>query len=390
MKRILIVALGAQGKGISGSDRIFMEFAREWSKARRVEVRVSEEGREMCRRQKLAGSNLSYAITKTGVFLRFGFFVNYLALIASGVGLGLSAKLTRPKDTVLYSASEFWMDSLPCVLLKIRYPKVKWAAAWYQTAPSPFAGYSQRYHFKAFLYWFAQLPIKPLITNFADFVMVNNEGEKKYFPRQSKAGRVIVVIGAVPLDRINEWKRKSGKYKKEYDAVFQGRFHPQKGVVELIEIWKRVVERIPGAKLAMIGDGPLMGDVKLAIAKYKLRNNIKLFGYVFDGDRKYRIFAKSKLVLHPAFYDSGGMAAAEAMAFGCPAVGFDLPAYKSYYPEGMLKVKKGSLNDFSDVVVMLLEDRKKREKLGREAYKMIVDKWSWETRAESVLSAVDK
>ena len=59
----------------------------------------------------------------------------------------------------------------------------------------------------------------------------------------------------------------SGPKSKKYDAVFIGRFHPQKGVLELIDIWKRVVNKKPQAKLAMIGDGPLMKKVQLKIKK---------------------------------------------------------------------------------------------------------------------------
>ena len=43
------------------------------------------------------------------------------------------------------------------------------------------------------------------------------------------------------------------------------------------------------------------------------------------------------MVVHPAIFDSGGMAAAEAMAWGLPGVSFDLPALKTYYPQGMIK-----------------------------------------------------
>ena len=213
--------------------------------------------------------------------------------------------------------------------MKVRYPKIKWVATWYQTAPNPFVGYAEgdrakKYRLSALLYWLSQLPIKPLISVFADFVLVNNEEEKKQFPKLNSKKRIIVVYGAVDLERITNYKLEFKNLPKVYDAVFQGRFHPQKGAVELIEIWKKVVDKNKNAKLAMIGDGPLMDDIKLQITNYKLEKNIKLFGYVFDGIKKYKIFSQSKIVVHPAFYDSGGMASAEAMAFGLPCIGFNL------------------------------------------------------------------
>lgn len=50
-QKIYIFALAAQGEGISGSDRIFTEFARNWSKGNKVEIFVSGDGYKMCLRQ---------------------------------------------------------------------------------------------------------------------------------------------------------------------------------------------------------------------------------------------------------------------------------------------------------------------------------------------------
>jgi len=192
----------------------------------------------------------------------------------------------------------------------------------------------------------------------------------------------------VDLEKIENWKLKIGNLPKVYDAVFQGRLHPQKGVLELVEIWKKVVHNKENAKLAIIGDGPLMQNVKLQITNYKLEKNVKLFGYVFDGPEKYKIFSQSKVVVHPAFYDSGGMAAAEAMAFELPCVGFDLKSYISYYPKGMVKVRIGDLNAFSNSILELISNDKFRKKIGFEGLEMIRKNWSWDKRSKEVLNSI--
>lgn len=392
-KEIHIFAFAAQGVGISGSDRIFIEFARRWAKKNTVKIYVDQEGYEMCRRQSLVLS-IKYLIFSIKYWKRFGFFVNYVARIIVSVKFGLTFRIKNSPSTIIYSASEFWMDSLPCFILKLRFTKVRWAAAWYQTAPNPLKGFAEgerkgKYRMSAFLYWFAQLPIKPLIAHFSDFVLINNEDEKKQFPLLDKKKRAIVVIGAVDLEKIAEWKKENGKQVKKYDAVFQGRFHPQKGVIELIDIWKKVTDQKPDAKLVMIGDGPLMKDVRLKIKELGLEKNVEILGYVFDGDKKYRTFAQSEIVLHPAFYDSGGMAAAEAMAFDLPCVGFELKSYKSYYPQGMLKVKIGDIAAFAYTVIKLLDERTLRTKISKEAFMMIQKNWGWDKRAGDILSRLE-
>jgi glycosyltransferase involved in cell wall biosynthesis len=395
MKKITnlhVFALAAHGIGLSGGDRIFIELSRRWSEKVPMQIYVWEEGYRMCLRQGLKeNKNLKYKISNLEIFGRLGFVICYFARIIEGIKLGLITRLDNNSDTHIYSASEFWMDSLPCVILKIRFPKVRWIATWFQTAPNPIKGFAEgvrenRYSFSALLYWLMQFPIKPLISRFADKVIVNNEEEKKRFPKQAKSGDTVVLIGAVPLKEIKKWQFRNGKLPKKYDAVFQGRFHPQKGVVELIGIWKKVVEKKPDARLAMIGDGPLMQEVKSKVLDLGLQKNVELFGYVFDGPKKYQIFAQSKIVVHPSYYDSGGMATAEAMAFGVPAVGFDLRAYLSYYPKGMIKSKDE--REFASNIIALLNDKGKREALGEGAKDLIMNNYSWDKRSEEIYKKI--
>ncbi len=387
-------ALTAQGKGVSGGDRIFIEFARHWSKKNPIKIFVSYEGYFMCKRLFLSGKNIKYKILNVEKRWGSNFFLSYFARIIEGIKLGLNSKVINSESTIVYSTSHFWMDFIPGLLLKIRFKKIKWVVGWYQTAPNPLKGFAegereQKFRVLALVHWLIQLPLGPIIKRYSDFIFVNNQDEEKQF--KGAKGEIVVVLGAVDLEKIENWKRitrsavKIGKLPKVYDAVFQGRFHPQKGVVELIDIWQNVVEKKPEARLAMIGDGPLMQNVKLKIKNLKLQQNIQLFGYLFDGPEKYKIFSQSKIVVHPAFYDSGGMAAAEAMAFGLPAVGFNLKSFKSYYPKGMVKVEVGNLEGFAERIIEFLNEEKYRDKVGKEALKMIEMNWSWGKRANEVL-----
>lgn len=398
MKEFRIFAIAALGRGLSGGDRIFIEFAKRLSKKNKVIIYVWEEGYEMCKRQGLSVSqNLKFDLVQVNFWCKFGFLICYFARILAAITKAFFITLENNNTTVIYSASEFWMDSLPAFILKLRFPKTRWVAAWFQTAPNPLIGFSEGhrenvYRLSAFYHWFMQLPIKPFISNFADLILVNNELERKQFRKLEKLNKVMVVLGAVNTEQIKIWKSKHTRAdsQNKYLAVFQGRFHPQKGVVELIDIWKLVTNKLPNAKLAMIGDGPLMKEVRTRINKLGLIDNIYLPGYIFDGDQKYKIFSQSKIVVHPAFFDSGGMASAEAMAFGIPCIGFDLKSYTSYYPRGMVKVRIGDLESFAKEIVDLQKNKNKREAIGREAQRMIQEKWSWDQRVKSLRTFLKK
>lgn len=389
--KFLFFAYAALGRGLSGGDRIFIELSRRWSKKFPVTVYLWKEGYEICKTQGLTKTSVNFEISSMEPWWRMGFIINYFARIILGTYKGLTLRLSNDPSNIIYSASEFWMDSFPCFFLKLRFPKIKWVAAWYQTAPNPLTGFSagsreEKYLLSAFLYWFVQLPAKIIISKFADFVIVNNDDEKKQFPDLNKKNRVLVCLGAVDLNKIKRFK--SSNTKKIYDGVFQGRLHPQKGILELVDIWKKVILKIPGAKLAIIGDGPLMTELKSKIKGLKLEKNITVFGYLFDGPEKYKIFSQSRVVVHPAFYDSGGMAAAEAMAFGLPGVCFDLTSLKTYYPKGMLKAKIEDISDFSNKALTLLTDKDLYHKMSHESEAVITKFWSWDKRANEIIKKI--
>lgn len=388
-KEFLFIALSPVGQGLSGGDRIFIEFARNLEKGT-VSIVTWRDGRSMCEKNGLDTGHVNFIEISVPRILAGNFLACYLTRIFLGIYWALFTNSHKNKH-IIYCASEFLMDVIPSLILKIRKKKLRLICTWFQTAPNPFQGYTEgerrkKYRFNALLYWTSQKITKPFIENFANYVLVNNEDEKKRFPILNKKNRLFVVLGGVDVERINNWKKKNNSTRKVYDGVFQGRFHAQKGVEELVEIWKKVTSRLPDARLAMIGDGPLMSTVERRIKENNLAKNIDLLGYVFDGDKKYSIFQSSKLVLHPAFYDSGGMASAEAMMFGIPVIGFDLVSYKSYYPRGMVKVKIGNLDAFAHATVDLLENEKTRLKLGNEAEKLVTNNFSWDKKTKEIFS----
>lgn len=384
-----IISLSTYGHGLSGGDRIWIELSKRFGIKYPTKVYVWEEGLEIAKREKL--TQVKYVLWSAENTTYFGFFINYFARIFIGFFNSFILKLDNSPNTIVYSASEFWQDSLPAVILKLRYPRIKWIAAWYQTAPNPFRGFREDGRLRllpdirALAYWIVQQPIKPLIQKFANYVFITSEPDKLQFPKLNNLDRILVIKGGVDLDKVNLFQKKFSNLPKIYDAVFQGRFHPQKGVIELINIWKRVVDKKPDAQLAIIGDGPLMQSVKLIIKNNNLDKNITLFGYVFDGPKKYRIFSQSKIVAHPAIYDSGGMAAAEAMAFGLPGIAFDLEALKTYYPKGMIKVPIANLEVFSEKVEQLLKNKKFYQRIQKEATELVYDYWNWDSVVKRIL-----
>lgn len=382
-----VIANAALGSSLSGGDRIFIECARRWAEAgHKVHVYVWEEGYEMCKRNKL--DNVKYIIWSASRFKGFGFFISYLARTIKGCKQALKLSFRGGNNNIVYSASDFLPDLLPALILKLRFKnKIKWIAGFYLLLPNPL-GKNSFYvgirRLKAMLYYISQKFSYHLVKRHANMVFVTNDLDRcKFVNKRLKPEKVIAVQGGVDTKTpslVPEPKV------KRYDAIFVGRLCLEKGVRELIDIWKHVCDRKKNAKLALLGAGPLEAEIVNRIAKYKLENNVELFGFV-DGIEKFQIIKKSKVVVHPSIIDSGGMAACEAMVCGLPGVSFDLPALRSYYPKGMIKTPCYDLKGFAENVLKLLNERELYKKMTTDALDWARE-WDWDKRAQELLKVI--
>ena len=159
-----------------------------------------------------------------------------------------------------------------------------------------------------------------------------------------------------------------------YDVVYLGRLHHQKGVLELMDIWKYMGKY----SLVVIGNGSLMDEcLSRAIG------NITFVGDKYGKERD-DIIKSCKVAVHPSIYDSGGMALANCMSFGLPGVSFDLPALKNYYPAGVVKVPCFDKRQFAKEIIRLLEDPQFYELKKTEALDLVDNYWRWDKRAGEI------
>jgi glycosyltransferase involved in cell wall biosynthesis len=147
-----------------------------------------------------------------------------------------------------------------------------------------------------------------------------------------------------------------------YDGIFLGRLHPQKGLFDLVRIWKRVCEKRPGSRLGVIGGGSdwWFGKLKQEITAAGLTGQVDLLGFR-QGEDKVRLLKAAGVFLMPSHYESFGQVAVEAMASGLPVVAYDLPIYREIFPTGMIKTALEDEAAFAAEVLSLLDDPARRE-----------------------------
>jgi glycosyltransferase involved in cell wall biosynthesis len=376
---------------MGGDTKIFLEFAKRWAASGNiVNIITSESGYKTCQNYNL--DNANYFVISSSKDERLG---RPLCHIVQTVKASVKAlkSYTVSGKVVIYSASNFWPDVIPAVILKKRMANSKWVGTCYLPIPNPFKGFELAYEeklklipdFKALAGYFIEKPSSLLLKRYADFIFVTNELDKKYFTdARVPLTRLRAIYGGVDLEAIS----KVPNQKIVYDGCFVGRVHPQKGVLYLIGIWDYVCKQMPKAKLAIIGNGSkdYENKVKDEIKKRGLERNIDLLGFA-DGIKKYEILKSSRVFLHTSIYDNSGMAAAEGMACGLPAVRFDIPALKLAYPKGMLVGQLKDCKAFADNVLILLRDDDLYRKTRQDALNLTKD-WDWNKKAQDILNFI--
>ncbi|MEI7899617.1 MAG: glycosyltransferase family 4 protein [bacterium] len=381
------------GFGLSGGDRIFIELMKGWRCHAQIVLMGCEEALVIAKRcgaddgirfllTRAADGSVSYGLT--------ALLTHTCRRLAAGIRALRACSAELADVDVAYSVSDFYPDFWPAFLMKRRNPRIVWIAGYYLFAPPPWAKdspYKGVQRLRGLIYWLLQRPSYFLVNRYADHVFVTSEPDvKRFLTPQRGRERITVVQGGVDITESERYLASPSVIpagERKYDACFVGRFHYQKGVLLLLDIWKRVCAQRPQAKLAVIGDGHLAVEVREKVARLGLASNIDLLGFR-DGAAKFEIFKQAKLMVHPATYDSGGMAAAEGMAWGLPGVSFDLEALKTYYPRGMVKVPCFEEQAFAAAILRLLGDEAFYREQAAEAHALIVEVWDWRKRAENI------
>ena len=368
---------------LSGGDRIMVECIRRWSRDHRITVYGNEGARQLCDWFKLDG--IEHVTWRADRWQRFGRPIWWLAQTIIGCRGAEVIQFSPSERHVIFATSEFQPNALPAFRLKRRYPQTPLvmesfllAPKWFSGRPGPGLMYTA--------YRPVQKQMLRKVLREAEMILVTGEEDREFMLQEGRSpDSVYAVRGGVDLSvpqSVPEPKE------KKFDAVFIGRLHPQKGPLELLEVWNQLVQRKPDAHLAIIGSGPMDAQCRAKAEQLGLAKNVEFFGFR-DGVEKYKIIKSARIVVHPAVFDSGGMAAAEALCCGLPGVSFDLSALQSYYPCGWLKARPGDLAGFADCLHRLLTDETLYAATSKDAYAAGLE-WDWNVRAKAIWEAIER
>jgi glycosyltransferase involved in cell wall biosynthesis len=102
--------------------------------------------------------------------------------------------------------------------------------------------------------------------------------------------------------------------------VYAGRLAREKGVLELVRAFADAAGEFPGARLEILGDGPLRPDVEAAVAAERLGGRIVLRGWVGQDELDAALGRAWAAVVPSRWEEPLGLVALEAIVRGVPVV----------------------------------------------------------------------
>ncbi|MEM0465861.1 MAG: glycosyltransferase [Candidatus Pacearchaeota archaeon] len=236
--------------------------------------------------------------------------------------------------------------------------------------------------------------------NFCDLITCPSNITKEELKKHGFEKQIIKISNGIELRLKKNNKnykliRKKFLGKDENLLLFVGRVAHGKNIPYLIDCFKLILNKLPKTKLVIIGDGPLINEIRKKIKKDNLDKKVILTGKIpRDKLINSNIYKAFDLFVTASKTETQGISVLEAQANGLVCVGINERGLKDIIIDnynGFL-AKKDDKKDFANKVIKLLTNKKLKKRMVKNTLKeikkedinVIVD--TWEKVYEKIIS----
>lgn len=175
---------------------------------------------------------------------------------------------------------------------------------------------------------------------------------------------------------------------KEFDVVWIGRVHRQKGIDDLLATLEFLAKRLENFRAVFIGN--VKDALAPEIARRGLEKHVTFSGFVSESE-KIRLFKASRLFLMPSRHEGSPRVVGESIIANVPVVAYDIPNYRPVFGNFVRYVPAFDLTAFqsaaADEIKKMRIGENYLEKLDLAEFKRAN---SWETTQGKFLSALEQ
>lgn len=224
------------------------------------------------------------------------------------------------------------------------------------------------------------------------FVATTAEIEEGLRSDGFQAGRINRITNFVDSDFIREKTTPQKEFNgSEHHPVvaFSGRFISRKGINYLLDAWSVVIQKFPRARLVLMGDGPLLAEMKGMAVELALTASVDFLGHIQEVTDELR---KADIFVLPSLQEGMPNALLEAMACGLPPVATRIGGVTDIILDGEngILVEPADAENLAGGMCRLLENQELTRRIAVRARKTISDRFSLESIAPKYIDLYAK
>ena len=197
----------------------------------------------------------------------------------------------------------------------------------------------------------------------------------------------------VSAEAVAKLRESYGFTEKDKMMLFVGRLTAMKGVDRLVNAMPRIVEKIPNAKLVILGVGDMQDYLGGLVYSIGMADHVTIRKEFVPEKLRILHYAACDLAIFPSLYEPFGIVCTEAMSMGKPVVvgaagfsGLREQVLSSGPEQNGFHVNPVDPNDIAWGVTSILSDDALAERLGENGRKRVLAKFSWEEAAKSLIA----
>jgi len=201
----------------------------------------------------------------------------------------------------------------------------------------------------------------------------------------------------VSNEKVQAVRQQYGLKDTDVMLLFLGRLVWVKGVDKLIAAMPHVLQKIPNAKLVIVGVGDMREYLERMVQNLKLQDVVKFRFEFIPEEERIAHYAACDVATFPSVYEPFGIVALEAMSMGKPVV------VGATGVSGMREIVVPSgpeqcgfhvnPNDPADVawgIVNAVQDPQRRLQLGQNGRKKVLQEFSWDVIAKKTIQVYNE
>ena len=240
-----------------------------------------------------------------------------------------------------------------------------------------------------------QSPMIKFVISQAKKIIAANEYEKKIFSELTDENKIEVVRNGINLENMKSTIDFKKKYAISHDYfLFLGRFHEVKGLDTLLEAMNLIKNHPLMSTTKLVIMGVDFGFEKKMLKMIKEMNLDNVVKIIKNPPREDVISAynESEFLVLPSRWELSPLTPLEGFAFKKPTIStkaHGIP-YTLHDRKDSILVEPGNFEELGDVIVELLNDKIKCERLGMEGYEYVHKECNSRKMAKQILNIYEK